>query len=213
MKKVVLAALALGIPAVWVYFAHQWFGWHVVAYPSGENWKLLSSGWGTLWKAWPVLTAGLILAWFAFLGALWLMALRQKQLEQQLRAELEQSIAQENDRQRLFGEYIEQRLHEGNIELEMSRVEVQAQQQQVADQLQAMQERLDAAEAATADAEKRRYNAECAFERMRRRRDREREKARAAAEQNSPCPEITGAERLSGPVLPSERDVHSTLGG
>jgi citrate lyase gamma subunit len=193
MRKIVLAALSLGIPAAWAYFAHQWFGWHVVVYPNGDTWKPLSRGWETLWKAWPVLTAGLVLAWFVFLGALWLMAFRQRQLERQLRDDLERSIAQENDRQRRFGEYIEQRLHEGNIELEMSRVQVQAQQQQVADQLQAMQERLDAAEAAAADAERRRYNAVRTSERLRRRRDREREKARAAAEQNSPCPEITGA--------------------
>lgn len=187
MKKIVLAALALGIPAVWVYFAHQWFGWHAVVYPSGDAWKPLSSGWETLWKAWPVLTAGLILALLVLFVVLWFMALWQERLEQQLREEAKRVLDQDLDLQREQAQRSRQIIYERTFELEASWAQLRVQEQQVAEQLLAMQARVAAAEARAEDAEARKKRAYGGFERIRRKQ--EREKAQRAVDAlNRPLP-------------------------
>lgn len=187
MRRIVLAALALVIPAAWAYFAHQWLGLHAVVYPSGDVWKPLSIGWETLWKAWPVLTAGLILALLVLLAVLWFMALWQERLEQQLRDETKQRLAQDLDLQREQAQRSRQIIDERTFELEASWAQLREQEKQVAEQLLTMQARVAAAEAKAEDSEARKKRAYGGFERIRRKQ--EREKAQRAVDAlNRPLP-------------------------
>jgi len=179
MRKIVLAALVLGIPAAWAYFAHQWFGWHVVVYPNGDTWQPLSSGWETLWKAWPVLTAGLVLALLGAIVMLSMVSMWSEQLEQSLRDEAKQRLAEEISLQRDLAQDHQHMIQKRADELEASWESLRAREQQMAAQLAEMQARIEDAEAKAADAEARRMRAYGGFERIRRKQNREKEERAA----------------------------------
>lgn len=168
--RVLIGVSLVGL-AAWAYKAYQWLQ-SVVVY---QGFEMLSDGLETLWKAWPVLTAGLILGLIAFLVCLELAGTALERKEERLKAEAEKHLSDEL-----------QRLHElnrdKNIALESREAALaegwqtlRAQEQQAVQVLTAMSARVEAAERKAAEAEARKQRAYGGFERLRRKQQRETE--------------------------------------
>ena len=161
--------------AVWAYFGRQWLDRHAVVYHTEEGWKIASEGLETLWRAWPVLSAGIVLGFLVVLVCLELLSDTLDRAEKHLQADAEKRL--DSERQHLH-ELDQQRnlaLHSRETALIESWQNLQAQEQRVIQELTEMSTRVRMAEHRAADAEARKQRAYGGFERLRRKQQRERE--------------------------------------
>lgn len=173
--RIAVWSTALSMLAVWAYFGRQWLDRHAVVYHTEEGWKIASEGLETLWRAWPVLSAGIVLGFLVVLVCLELLSDTLDRAEKHLQADAEKRL--DNERQHLH-ELDQQRnltLQSRETALAEGWRKLKMQEHQVVEVLSEMSARIKVAEQQASDAEARKQRAYGGFERLRRKQQRERE--------------------------------------
>lgn len=167
-KHTTIGIAALVGLGAWAYFTFQWLTLHMIVYLDDGQWVEWSSGFETLWKAWPVLTLGLVLAAILLLAVLQLVAINLEKSEARDKAAFKENLRAE--KQKIDQLYQQEK---SNLELRESGLRsawntLREQEQNAVQALQTMQARVELAERKAAEAEAKQKRAYGGFERIRR---------------------------------------------
>lgn len=172
-KHTTIGIAALAGLGGWAYFAYQWLSLYVIVYPDDDQWLMWSSGLETLWRAWPVLTLGLVLGAILLLACLTLAAHVFAQDEARYKADVEARIRTEKQKNEQQYQQKTSALEAREAELRSGWHTLREQEQKAVQALQVMQARVELAERKAAEAEAKKQRSYGGFERVKRKLQRE----------------------------------------